>query len=48
MFVEDNLSLVPGQSAGYQGNNNLGTTDLGYSNAWYGCEVSGRVSHASR
>jgi prepilin-type N-terminal cleavage/methylation domain-containing protein/prepilin-type processing-associated H-X9-DG protein len=37
LIVEDNLSVVAGQSAGYGGSNDLGGTNLGYANVWYGC-----------
>lgn len=40
MFVEDNLSVVTGQSAGYYGSSDRGGTEIGYSNAWYSCQVA--------
>ncbi len=40
LFVEDSLSVVAGQSAGYNGimdRGILNPTDIGYANAWYAC-----------
>ena len=41
MFVEDDLTVVPGQSAGYQGTMSRGGSDLGYSNVWYASASAG-------
>ena len=41
MFVEDDLTVVPGQSAGYMGNMSRGGTELGYANVWYASQAAG-------
>ena len=41
LFVEDSLSVVPGQSAGYKGIMDRGGMDVGYSNAWYASAAAG-------
>ena len=40
MFVEDSLTVVPGQSAGYNGTSSRGGTEIGYANVWYACAAA--------
>ncbi len=40
LFMEDSLSVAPGQSAGYKGVMDRGGTEIGYANVWYACAAA--------